>query len=102
VRFKSLNSSRNFFCDAHWWLSIAMLALLISPGQVVSQQNVNPVRPLIQKYCAECHIGDEAEGGFELGELDADKTDAKVFERWEEVANALEDDYIKTTGDPMG
>ena len=74
----------------------------VSSGQVTKQQNSatpnltpkNSVRPLIENYCGKCHTGDKPEGGFLLTELDGIKTDSEVAKRWEEVANALQDDYM--------
>ena len=55
------------------------------------------VRPLIEKYCGECHAGDEPEGDFRLAELDRkseSESDSEVAKRWEEVADALQVNYM--------
>ena len=57
-------------------------------------QPLESVRPLIDKYCGKCHAGDKSEGGFQLTELDQNKSDLEVADRWEEVADALQDHYM--------
>ena len=59
-----------------------------------SPEPVESVRPLLNTYCSKCHSGAKPEGGFLLTELDGVKTDSEVAERWEEIANALQDDYM--------
>ena len=77
--------------------------------QVAKQQNsatpsltpADSARPLIENYCAKCHTGDQPEGEFLLAELDGDKLDSQVAKRWEEVANALQDDYMPPAEAPQ-
>lgn len=61
----------------------------------------NSVRELLGKYCSQCHNSNEAEGDFDLAELSAQEVDRGSADRWEQVAEALQGDYMPPEDSPQ-
>lgn len=47
------------------------------------------VQPLLQRYCFECHSGNEPEAGIQLEGIDPDIVDGEHFDRWEDIREAF-------------
>lgn len=63
------------------------LHVLLLAGSVVAQSRPSRVPALVDRYCAECHTGADAEGGFELAALVAANAGATRSER---IATAVQ------------
>jgi hypothetical protein len=48
------------------------------------------VKPLLEKYCADCHNPDKRKGDLDLSEIVADPDFAKHHEVWEKVLDLAE------------
>jgi len=60
-----------------------------------------PVRPVMEKYCFECHGGKKTKGGVNLKELADDPKVAGKFELWEKVQEAMEAGDMPPEDDPQ-
>jgi hypothetical protein len=79
----------------------ALLAAVVAlvPAAGVAADGYAAVRPLLAKYCFDCHTGDEGEAGFGLDRLSADATAARV-ERRERAERRDRDDRPSRAGGP--
>lgn len=76
------------------------------PPPTTDKNEHSSARRLLGKYCGECHSGETFEGDFDLAELSAQKgeqkrgqtVDRSIADLWEQVANALADDYMPPDG----
>jgi len=60
-----------------------------------------PVRPVMEKYCFECHGGKKTKGGVDLKKLADDPQVAGNFEMWEKVAEAIHGGDMPPEDDPQ-
>ena len=60
-----------------------------------------PVRPVMEKYCFECHGGKKTKGGVDLKKLSEDPQVAGNFEMWEKVAEAIHGGDMPPEDDPQ-
>ncbi len=58
------------------------------------------VRPLLNRYCVDCHRGDQPRGDLRLDALTADFSDAAVREHWGRVIERLEAGEMPPEGKP--
>ena len=87
-------------------VGMLLLALMLPAGHLfaATQEPADGgIRPLLTKYCGECHQGDDLEGDFGLAELDGtgDSLDENQLQRWEQVGEALLDDYMPPEDSPQ-
>jgi hypothetical protein len=68
---------------------------------VLAQENgsLEQAVNLLEKYCAECHRGDDAKGEFSLAELHGQNS-ASLLDRWEQIAKSL-DGYMPPEDSPQ-
>jgi hypothetical protein len=60
-----------------------------------------PVRPIMEKYCIECHGGKRTRGGVDLKQVLDDPQVAGNFELWEKVAHAMASGDMPPEDDPQ-
>ncbi len=60
-----------------------------------------PVRPVMEKYCFECHGGKKTKGGVDLKKLAEDPQVAGNFEMWEKVSEAIHGGDMPPEDDPQ-
>ncbi len=64
--------------------------ICLSPAVLpAAEPGWQPVRPVIEKTCVECHGGKKTKGGIDLKALLEDPKVAENFELWEKVAEAV-------------
>jgi mono/diheme cytochrome c family protein len=59
------------------------------------------VRPVMEKYCIECHGGKRTRGGVDLKQVLDDPQVAGNFELWEKVSHAMESGDMPPEDDPQ-
>lgn len=57
--------------------------------------------PFLQKWCIRCHQGTEAEAGLDLSEFDSQVAVNGDLEAWEEIMEALDDQYMPPSDEPQ-
>jgi len=69
------------------WIFAALLAQFVGPvaGRVDAGQFDDRIRPLLVKYCQECHSGEKPKGDFLVDRLTGDFTNDANRERWQTV-----------------
>lgn len=60
-----------------------------------------PVRPILEKYCFDCHGGKRTRGGVNLKQLAEDPQVAGNFELWEKVAETIHGGDMPPEDDPQ-
>ena len=91
---------------SRYWLSAIVFLLLcwLTSLHAIAQERPesgNSIHELLGKYCSECHNSDQAEGDFDLAEINAQKIDRGLVDRWEQIAEALQDDYMPPEDSPQ-
>ena len=66
-----------------------------------SHENGNSIHGLLGKYCSECHNSKQTEGDFDLAQINAQEIDQELVSRWEQIAEALDDDYMPPEDSPQ-
>ncbi|MFT7640716.1 MAG: hypothetical protein ACI9G1_002460 [Pirellulaceae bacterium] len=71
---------------------VSMIAvLLLAPGWTAHAADlIQPLKPFLTQFCADCHSGDKAEGGLTLGKLGTDLNDAATFAVWERLYDRVQ------------
>lgn len=70
------------------------LALMLCPGEPPSAADGPPafnseIQPFLNRYCVDCHRGDDAQGKLRLEQLTADVSSADARRRWRRLAHRL-------------
>lgn len=76
------------FLASPWILrtvALAIVFLTVSFRASAEDAFANRLKPFLARYCNDCHAGGASEGGFEIGRLSADLSEAATFARWEQV-----------------
>jgi len=60
-----------------------------SPADGGRKAYENQVRPLLARYCVDCHSGEKSKGDLRLDRLSADFTDASSREKWRAVVKRV-------------
>lgn len=84
---------------------VAAFALILGVISSVAEEADSPkweaVRPLLDKYCFQCHGGEKTKGGVDLKTLEGDPKVAGHFAFWEDVMFVLEDEEMPPDDDPQ-
>ena len=59
------------------------------------------VRPVLQKYCVDCHTGDDAEGEFDFSKIRTKEDIARTYETWESVVGHLKSQTMPPEDEPQ-
>lgn len=71
-------------------LSLALMVCL--PSSLLAQSEIpNAVQSFVSSHCADCHTGDEAEGGFDIASLSADIAAKGQVHLWTRVIDRVHD-----------
>lgn len=62
---------------------------------------VSAIRPLLQKYCIDCHGGEDASGEIDLLQIQSEQEVMQSFETWESVARAVRDGVMPPDDEPQ-
>jgi Protein of unknown function (DUF1592)/Protein of unknown function (DUF1588)/Protein of unknown function (DUF1587)/Protein of unknown function (DUF1585)/Protein of unknown function (DUF1595)/Planctomycete cytochrome C len=65
-----------------------------------AKQYDEQVRPLLQKYCLDCHSGEKPKGDFRLDKLSADFADDATQKRWLSVLSRVKSGEMPPKGKP--
>lgn len=68
------------------YLLIACVITICHCGEALSADFDASVRPLLEKYCAACHSGDDASGEVDFAAVNNAEDVARSFEVWDSVA----------------
>ncbi|HVJ44891.1 MAG TPA: DUF1587 domain-containing protein, partial [Luteolibacter sp.] len=80
----------------------AFLPLLLTAASAFAADPAwTPVRPVMEKYCFECHGGKKTKGGVDLKKLADDPDVAGNFELWEKVHEAVTGGDMPPENDPQ-
>lgn len=74
---------------------------LIAMASAATGPDWQPVRPLMSKYCYDCHGGKKTKGGIDLKMLENDPSVPGNFELWEKVRDAIENEDMPPEDDPQ-
>jgi hypothetical protein len=83
-----------------------VVSILMASGLGVAAGTANAghfddqVRPLLVKYCQECHSGEKPKGDFRVDRLSADFADQANRERWQAVQDQLKSGAMPPQGKP--
>ena len=70
-------------------LTLSLLACCLLPAVSNVTSAAEPfsqsLQPLLTRYCNDCHAEGAEEGGFDLGKLSDDLSDAATFAKWERL-----------------
>jgi len=74
-----------------------LVLLLVLVGSVQGREDIKSdldgfsqtVKPLLQKYCVDCHGPDKQKGDMRLDEIDPDVVRGRSFDQWEDVREAF-------------
>lgn len=74
-----------------FWSLIGGLSVLLSSGSsaLAAADFSKDIRPVLDKFCVECHDADTKKGGLDLTVLKFDLSDAKSFAAWVKVHDAV-------------
>lgn len=59
------------------------------------------LRPLVRKYCLECHGGDQPEAGVDLEAMTDAPEFGRRFKDWEKVVRVLRERKMPPEGEPQ-
>lgn len=98
-RIYDLFASGPLFCTA------AAVVFGISPFSASASEpsipDWEPVKPLLEKYCYQCHGGEKTKGNVDLKALAEDPEVAAHFDLWETVLFVIEDEEMPPVDDPQ-
>ncbi len=74
----------------------------VSPGaEGAKAPDWNTVRPVLDKYCFQCHGGEKTKGDVDLKALEGNPKVADHFALWEDVSFVIEDEEMPPVDDPQ-
>ncbi len=79
-------------------IAASLIICSTAPGAETDWQ---PVKPLMGKYCYECHGGKKTKGGINLKELEENPQVSGNFELWEKVREAIHAGDMPPEDDPQ-
>jgi len=82
--------SRSIRAGLGAWLGAGIAAACLGGGAAAAADGYAAVRPLLKKYCFDCHTGDEGEAGFALDRFK--ESTAKTTDRasWQKVLRQIQ------------
>lgn len=78
-----------------------LLSLFASVVTASASEFEESVRPLLRKYCIDCHSGDAAEGEFDFSSIRTADDVADAYETWESVAGHLQSQTMPPEDEPQ-
>lgn len=72
-----------------WLLVGALVALSLPAGTTHAADYSKDIRPVLDKYCTDCHDAETKKGNLDLTALKFDLSDAKNFATWVKVHDAV-------------
>ena len=83
------------------FLAFGAFSLLPQQSSAASTPDWSKTRPLLEKYCYDCHGGAKTKGEVDLKRLDADPQVSKEFELWNRVQTALSSGEMPPSNKPQ-
>ncbi|MEC5125607.1 DUF1592 domain-containing protein [Verrucomicrobiales bacterium BCK34] len=88
--------------DSLWLLAFVAFYGVNSAGAEEAKSPAwNEVRPVLDKYCFQCHGGEKTKGAVDLKALAEDPKVADHFAFWEDVSFVIEDEEMPPVDDPQ-
>jgi len=81
--------------------SLAFIVLATSPISSRAADFEREVRPVLVKYCGDCHRGADAEGEFDFEQMTSPSDIAEAFEIWESVVKHLKSETMPPEDEPQ-
>ncbi|MCG8598594.1 MAG: DUF1592 domain-containing protein [Verrucomicrobiales bacterium] len=83
-------------------LAVAGLSVAgVNASEKAGELDWNSIRPVLEKYCVECHGGEKTKGNVDLAKLTDDPEIAGHFDLWESVLFVIEDEEMPPADDPQ-
>ncbi len=85
-----LNNMTFGFAAAICLFLVGMVGLECFAQEVDEDSFESTAKPFLSRHCFNCHSGMDAEGGFDLSELNADFSDDETANRWIDVMQSIQ------------